>query len=213
MGSVEYSLTLDRSRFDIEPGITVRFSDEGALDTTNPTRKYKGLPNPNGTRGHADTRMMVLSADKNHEKVDAFVKLLQLSKKRGGFAPSAYVTSWTTIAGVSSTLTCAANVFGLAADGVDASRFTVGDKVRVARIDQLTTAASEESGFTITSISSNTIIITPDITEYDHTADPPLILFFNSYATASQTTAAKEWAHVGDSSGDIEDGGDACFDW
>ena len=210
-----YSLSVDRSLADIEAGEIVSFSDEGAGDTTSDSRRYHGLPNMDGTRGHAGTRAIVLSARTDWSKGDTELELMQTRRKVGGFSASAWITSHTTAAG-KTTLTCAANVFGSSVDGVDASRFAVGDKVLVLAIGPTTTENGEQA-FEINSITGNEVALLTAIdvagANAHFASGQPLALVHDEYQTGSQTATAKQWCHIGDASGDVGDTLDDAYQW
>lgn len=203
----------DRSALDVEPGMVGTFSDEGASDDSSFAR---GVPNPDGTRGHNGTRVVALSSRTDYDDDDRVQIELYASKlKRGGYSASAWVVSH---AGSPSVLTCSANVFSPDADGVDVSRFSVGDKVRALAVNP-TLAENGQQSFTVASINvaANTITLDAAIDTAGANAHfasgEPLVLTHDLYQTASQTATAKQWCHVGDASGDVGDTGDACYEW
>jgi hypothetical protein len=201
----------DRSALDVEPGMVGTFSDEGAADDSSFAR---GVPHPDGTRGHNATRVVVLSVRTDYDDDDRVQLELYASKlKRGGYSASAWIVSH---AGSPSVLTCSANVFSPDADGADASRFAVGDKVRVLAVNP-TTAENGEQSFTVDAISGNAITLSGAIDTAGANAHfasgEPLVLTHDLYQTASQTATAKQWCHIGDASGDIGDAGDVCYVW
>lgn len=207
-----YSMRVDRALLDVEPGMVISVSDIGSGDTSS--FAGRGFPNPDGTRGLSAVRMLVLEAETDwQDGVTTTINLLHSKTKRGGYSASAWIVSH---AGSPSVLTCEANAFSPTADGVDTSRFTVGDKVLVVAVNPTTTENGSQA-FTIAGISGNTITLSGAIDTAGANAHfasgEPLALIHNQYQTASQTTTAKAWAHIGDSSGDIGDGGDACYQW
>ena len=207
-----YTLDVDRALLDVEPGMVVAVSDTGALDSTS--FAGRGFPNPDGTRGLTEVRMLVLDAETEWgDGITTRLSLLHSKTKRGGYSASAWIVSH---AGAPSVLTCSANVFSPTEDGADASRFAVGDRVRVLAVNPLTTENGEQA-FYITAINGNAITLSGAIDTAGANAHfatgEPLVLTHNKYETASQTATAQTWAHIGDSSGDIDDGGDSCFEW
>jgi hypothetical protein len=207
-----YVLDVDRALLDVEPGMVVSVSDTGASDSTS--FAGRGFPNPDGTRGLTEVRMLVLDAETDwSDGVKTRLNLLHSKTKRGGYSASAWIVSH---AGAPTVLTCSANVFSPTEDGADAARFAAGDRVRVLAVNP-TMAENGEQTFFIASISGNAITLSGAIDTAGANAHfasgEPLVLTHNKYETASQTATAQAWAHIGDSSGDIDDGGDACYEW
>jgi len=202
---VVYTVSLDRSFADLEPGSVVSFTDDGKI------------PNPNGTLGHSATRMLVLSAETNFQQATSTVKLLQSFNNRSGYSASGWIESFT-----GSTVTLATNFFSKASDGVDASRFGVGDKVRIQRVSP-TQAGTEpdantaQIGLTVVSISGDDIVLDTPIATYSGdwvSEETALVLTHDPYQTTGQTAKARAWGWVGDSSGDIGDvEGSVVYQW
>ena len=217
-----YNLRLDRAVIDIEPGQIVKLSDEGDGDTGDDARQRKGLPNPDGTRGFSGDRMLVLEATASQTEQTTDVTLLRVRRKRSGYSASAWIASWANAAG-KTTLTCDANVFRPAEDGVDVGAFTAGDKVRIISINPTQAGAvpgieTEETGLTIESIdtAANTITLTGVLAlgwpSPPSAATQLMVLVHDEYATANQTDAAKAWCYVGDAN--VIDGTtDEAYEW
>lgn len=221
-----YNVRVDRALIDIEPGQVVEFSDEGDGDATDDSRLYKGLPNPDGTRGFSSgagaSRMVVLEATASQAEQTTDVSLLRIRRKRSGFSASAWIKSWANAAG-KTTLTCDAQVFRPVEDGVDVGAFTAGDKVRIISINPTQAGAvpgieTEEPGLTIESVdtAANTITLTGVLAlgwpSPPSAATQLMALVHDEYATANQTDAAKEWCHVGDA-GVIDGTTDEAYEW
>lgn len=222
-----YRVQLDRALIDIEPGQVVGFSDEGTGDDTDDSRLYKGLPNPDGTRGFSSgtAKMIVLDASASQEEQTTDATLLLVRRKRSGYSASAWISSWAD-AGGQTTLTCDTNVFRHADDGPDVGAFSVGDKVRVISINPTQADGgagvdhieNQETGLTIDSINEAADTITLTATLALAWPSPPasasqlMVLVHDEYATANQTTEAKLWCHVGDS-GVIDSTTDEAYEW
>lgn len=213
-----YVADVDRALLDVEPGMVASVSDVGASDDSS--FAGRGLPNPDGTRGLNAVRMLVLSADTDWEDgIRTRIELLSSKTKRGGYSASAWVSSFTNVG--NAVLTCLANFFSPTADGVDASRFSVGDKVRLLQVNSPLAGDAAlpdadfggQSGLTILTISGNTITLTGTIDADWVSGTDPMVLIHDKYETGSQTATAQAWSYIGDSSGDIDDGGDTCFEW
>ncbi len=204
----------DRVHWELEPGQVVRFSDEGAGDTTSDPRRYHGLPNPDGTRGYTNVPMLVLSNTASPKDGTSDLRLANLRAKRSGLSPSAWIATFTNAG--AAVLTCTQNVFAPEGE-VDAARFAVGDRVSILAMNGTTAGAAppnaDESGFHITDISGNTITLNTTIHAGWVSGTTKMVLVHNLYQTASQTDNAKKYAHAGDTSGDVGDGGDDCFLW
>lgn len=216
----------DRVHWNVEPGQVVRFSDDGDGDDMDDTRKYLGLPNPDGTRGFSSgassARMVAMSVTASPADGTTQLKLIHVTTRRSGYAPSAWIESYTNVG--NAVLTCTAQFFRPTADGVDVGAFTVGDKVRVVSANPTQAGADPgletgEGGLTIQSINETASTITLTGTLAVAWPSPPaaasqcIYLMLDPYQTASQTDAAKEWAHVGDSSGDVGDTTEDAFQW
>jgi hypothetical protein len=202
----------------IEPGMIIKLSDEGADEATagQEHRLYRGLPSPNGTRGHSRTPLLVLEAATDYGTGITSISALQSNHKRSGYSATAWIASFDAGRTV---LTCVENFFRPDADGHDVAAFAAGDKVRVNRINPPFGGAAvpniDETGFTVASVNAvaNTITLTGAISALWVSGTTPMVLQHDPYTTASQTTTAKEWCWVGDSSGDLGDGGDDCYEW
>lgn len=213
-----FSLSVDRARATLEPGQATQLSDEGDGEASNDMLSYRGLPNPDGGRGHSSTSCLVLSAETSHEEKRTDLRLIQTHRKRGGYAASAWISSFTNVG--QAVLTCVANLFSPTEDGVDVSRFTAGDKVRILRVNPTQAGAepglqTSEAGLTIDSIdaAANTITLTGVLAVAWVSGTTPMVLVHDPYETASQTATAQNWCHAGDSSGDIDDGGAPNYEW
>ena len=213
-----WSLRVDRALF-LEPSDVVTFADEGYDKDTNPAAIGRGAPNLDGTRGHTGaTALMVVDATVSHDEQTTELRAIQTRNNRSGYAPSAWVASFTNV--TNAVLTCVANFFRDSVDGADAAAFTAGDKVRIIRMNGTQTADAPttsvqngEVGLTIASISGNDITLTGTLSGGYTSGVTPIVLTLDKYETASQTAAAQAWCHAGDSSGDIDDGGDDAYQW
>ena len=211
-----YTDSFDGSMIDLEAGQSISYSDEGASSATDDTRRYIGRPNLQGTRGHSSTRMMTLTAKYSHAKDACDVTLMQVRRKKGGFAPSANIASYVE-GGGQTTLTCQANVYGATSDGVDASWFAAGDLVRVVRCNPTLAGVADPgsqnqfSGFTIVSVSGNTIVLNATISGVFGASPQFLGLIYDEYVSG-QRAGAKDFCHVSDG-GDINATADDPYDW
>lgn len=212
-----WNFRVDRAIF-VEPSEVLTMADEGYDKASNDAAIGKGAPNIDGTRGHTGTRLMVLESTADHAEQTTAIRAIQTRRNRSGFAASAWISSFTNVG--AAVLTCEANVFRPAADGVDAGAFAAGDKVRIVRLNGTQTADAPttsvqngEVGLTIASIAGNAITLTGTLSGAYVSGTTPIALTLDKYETASQTTTAQAWCFVGDSSGDIDDGGDPAYEW
>ena len=211
----EYSVILTRAQRDLEPGMTVRFTDWGGDSgaVADESKEFRGLPNLEGTRGHDAAPMLVISASVAQATGQVTVTLLRLGRKRGGFSPSAWIETFvinTPAAGTTRIVYTDREFSDLDAEG-----FTIGEKVQVVRISAPTGAVQASTGHTISAIDTTNrrIEITPNVAGAGIVSTETLVLIHDPYQTASQTDSAKGWAAIGDASGDIGDTGDDCYDW
>lgn len=211
-----YTESFDGSLMDLEAGQSVNYSDEGGPDSTDQAPQYIGLPNLQGTRGHSGSRMLVVKAGYSHDRDSCDVRMLQMRRKRGGFAPSGWIESFATVTGKSE-LTLSANVFGAAADGADAAWFAANDLVRVVRVNPTLAGAdpgvqTQEAGLVVESVTGNVVRLTTTMAVFlPPIAGRQLAIIYDEYASG-QRAGAKDFCHVSDNV-DINGTGDEPYDW